>query len=106
MQFVNDNGALVAYRNGEMLRIESWGKDALRVRSTKLGKFTGNNWALTEDVPSSKAEITFEKRDHWVGDGTIDQREYAIITNGRIKAEINFVGIISFFRELSIRLMP
>ncbi|MCQ2494137.1 MAG: family 31 glucosidase [Lachnospiraceae bacterium] len=99
MQFVNDNGALVAYRNGEMLRIECWGKDSLRVRATKLGKFTGNNWALTEEVPEVKGEIKFFEREHWVGDGNIDTREYASITNGRIKAEINFVGIISFFRD-------
>lgn len=99
MQFVNDNGALVAYRNGEMLRIECWGKDSFRVRATKLGKFTGNNWALTEKVPEIKGDIEFFERDHWVGDGNIDKREYASITNGRIKAEINFVGIISFFRD-------
>ena len=42
MKFINDNGALVFYHNGEMCRIEAWGKDSFRVRSTMLGKFTGN----------------------------------------------------------------
>ncbi|MCR4617450.1 MAG: family 31 glucosidase [Lachnospiraceae bacterium] len=99
MSFEKENGALVCYRNGEKLVIEPWGKDSLRVRSTKFGKFTGNDWALTEKVPATEAKIEFFERDHWVGDGTIDKREYASITNGRIKAEINFVGIISFFRD-------
>ena len=26
MRFVNDNGALVFYRNGETVRIEAWGR--------------------------------------------------------------------------------
>ncbi|MBQ3899776.1 MAG: family 31 glucosidase, partial [Lachnospiraceae bacterium] len=99
MSFEKENGALVCYRNGEKLVIEPWGKDSLRVRATKFGKFTGNDWALTEKVPACDAKIEFFERDHWVGDGTIDKREYASITNGRIKAEINFVGIISFYRD-------
>ena len=91
MSFANENGALVCYRNGEKLMIEPWGKDSFRVRATKFGKFTGNDWALTEAVPKLDAKIEFFERDHWVGDGTIDKRQYASITNGRLKAEINFV---------------
>ena len=59
MKFVNDNGALVFYTMGEMVRIEAWGKDSLRVRATKQGKFTGNLWALTEKVNLSDAQILF-----------------------------------------------
>ena len=44
MKFVNDNGALVFYHMGEIVRIEAWGKDSLRVRATRQGKFTGNIW--------------------------------------------------------------
>ena len=44
MKFEIQKNALVFYTKGEMCRIESWGKDALRVRSTMLGKFTGNVW--------------------------------------------------------------
>ncbi len=99
MGFEKENGALVFYHNGEKLMIEPWGKDSLRVRSTKLGKFTENRWALTEEPAKCEAKIEFFERDHWVGDGTIDKRDYASITNGRIKAEINFVGIISFYRD-------
>ena len=37
MRFEEKDGALLAYHQGEMLRIESWGEDSLRVRATKLG---------------------------------------------------------------------
>lgn len=48
MRFEEKDGALLAYHQGEMLRIESWGEDSLRVRATKLGGFTNEDWALTE----------------------------------------------------------
>ena len=99
MRFSEENGALVFYQNGEMGRIEAWGRDSFRVRSTMLGKFSENNWALTEEVEKTTATIKIEKEDHWCGDGTIDQKEYASITNGHIRAVINFVGIISFFKD-------
>ena len=99
MRFSNDNGALVFYHQGEMTRIEAWGKDSFRVRSTMLGKFTGNIWALTEKVPSVQTRITLEQEDHWVGDGTIDKKEIATIVNGRLKAVVNFAGILSFYRD-------
>ncbi len=99
MQFSNDNGALVAKLNGETLRIEPWGNNALRVRSTMLQAFTDHDWALTEEAPKSNAEIKFFERDNWVGDGTINQQPYASIRNGRIKAEVNFAGVITFFRD-------
>ena len=99
MKFVNDNGALVFYRNGEMVRIEAWGSDSFRVRATMLGKFTDNVWALTEQVKKCDTKIDIYEVDHWVGDGTIDKKEEASIVNGRIKAVVNFVGIISLYKD-------
>ncbi len=99
MRFENDSGALVCYNNGEILRIEAWGKDSFRVRSTMLGKFTGKNWALSETPAKTEPSVKVESVDHWAGDGTIDKREMATITNGRIKAVVNFVGIISFYKD-------
>ena len=46
MRFENDNGALVCYHQGEILRIEAWGADSLRVRATMDYAFTGKEWAL------------------------------------------------------------
>jgi len=99
MRFVDDNGALVFYLNGEMTRIESWGKDSLRIRSTMLGKFTDNQWALTEEVDRTPAIIDISLEDFWVGDGTIDKKEIASITNGRIKAVVNFAGVITLYKD-------
>lgn len=99
MRFENDNGALVCYKSGEILRIEAWGKDSFRVRSTMLGKFTGKDRALTEIPAKTDASVTIEMTDHWAGDGTIDQREQAVIVNGRMKAVVNFAGVISFYKD-------
>ena len=85
MRFENDNGALVFYRKGETVRIEAWGEDSFRVRSSMSAKFSGNDWALTEKVNKCDTQIVIEEEDHWVGDGTIDKKEIATITNGRIE---------------------
>lgn len=91
MDFRNENGVLTARRNGETLRIEAWGKDSLRVRATMFSKFTGNDWALTErpEQASPVVEITGEE----YGEPS------ACITNGRIKATVNFAGVITFYRD-------
>ena len=47
MSFSRDGNALVIRRQGETVKIEAWGKDSLRVRSTMQSQFTGNLWALT-----------------------------------------------------------
>ena len=99
MKFVNDNGALVFYTHGEMCRIEAWGKDAFRVRSTMLGKFSGNDWALTEACEKPETQIIFGSERYWDGNGEPEMMENATIINGRIKAVVNFVGIISFYRD-------
>ena len=91
MQFKEENGALIARQNGETLRIEAWGKDSLRVRATRLPSFTEQDWALTED-PGGEV-------DHWVGDGTMDKRQIASVTNGRIRAVVNFRGVMVFYRD-------
>ena len=99
MQFVKDGGALVCRHAGETLRIEAWGQDAFRVRASMAARFTGNDWALTEKIDSSNAQITIAEEDHWVGDGTIDKRPIATIVNGRLKAVVNFAGVLSFYRD-------
>ena len=68
MIFENDNNALVFKRNGETVRIEAWGKNALRVRSTMLKDFTGCDWALTEKPEGSKPEVKFFDAEY-AGDG-------------------------------------
>lgn len=99
MRFENDNGTLRFYHQGEQGLIEAWGQDSLRVRTRINSRFTGNNWALTEPLVQCDTQITITEEDHWVGDGTIDKRELATITNGRLKAVVNFAGVISFYKD-------
>ena len=99
MRFEKDGLALVFFHGGERVRIEPWGRDSLRVRATVLPGFSGNDWALTEEAERPETEITIEEVDHWVGDGTVDKREQATIVSGRLRAVVNHVGILSFFKD-------
>ena len=99
MRFTNDNNALIAQNNGETLRIEAWGPDSLRIRSTMFSEFKNLEWALTEKPAASVPSVEIAEEDHWVGDGTIDKKPIATITNGRIKAVVNFAGVITFYRD-------
>lgn len=100
MRFQIDHGALVARHNGETLRIEAWGKDSLRVRATRLSQIQDENWALTEAVPESGAEVTIaDKAPEGCMDVRADSKSYGIIRNGRIAAVVNDAGIIMFLRD-------
>ena len=57
------------------------------------------DWALTEKVPAEKTAVSIGEADHWVGDGTIDKKPIASIENGRIRAVVNFAGVITFYRD-------
>ena len=74
MKFEQDGSALLCFHQGERLRIEPWGQNSLRVRSTMGRDFSGNAWALTETVDTLPAQIDIGEADHWVGDGSMDKR--------------------------------
>ena len=84
--FINDNNVLIVKHQYETLRIEAWGKDALRVRSTLYPSFTDNDWALTEEVNGSQAHKAINEK-------------LAVITNGRISAQVNPLGVIAFYKD-------
>jgi len=68
---------------GEILWIEAWGKDALRVRATKLHEMPENDWALIHPKTAPIAEVQeFEGG--------------AIVKNGKIRAFIEANGKITF----------
>ena len=84
MFLIQDHTLIVRHR-GETLRMEGWGKDSLRIRSTMYPEFTDHDWALTE--PSAhEAEITIED-------------SQAVITNGRIRAVVNPQAVITFYKD-------
>ena len=87
IRFFEDGGALVARLRNETLRIEGWGRNALRVRATKLNRMPDHAHALTEEV-THQAAVSI--------DNTTQSAE---ITNGRIRATVNRVGIICFYRD-------
>ena len=99
MQFIMENHALIARKGGETLRIEGWGTDALRVRAWMDHNACVCDWALTEKPGKSACDIRIGEEDFWVGDGSISKVPCAEITNGRIRATVNFAGVISFFRD-------
>ncbi len=99
MKFTAEKNALLASRGGETLRIEGWGKDSLRVRAVMYNGWTGNDWALTETPGESYCKVTVGTEDFPNGDGTTGSVPCAEITNGRIRATVNFAGVISFYRD-------
>lgn len=106
MRFHYEKNILTAEHNGELLQIEAWGENSLRIRSTMYPKFTGNTWALTERLPSREesdksptvsAEINRTTRvNEWEESVT---EPYAHITNGSLTVEINYVGVLSFYKD-------
>ena len=99
MIFTAEGNALIARRGGETLRIEGWGRDSLRVRAVMYDGWTGNDWALTEKPEDAKCGIRIGTEKNPNGDGTFGDVPCAEIVNGRIRATVNFAGVISFYRD-------
>ena len=62
MRFTRNGNALIAKHQTETIRIEPWGRNSLRVRTTRQMQFTGRDEALTEEVPAEgrQAEIAID----------------------------------------------
>ena len=99
MRFSQKDNGLLCRRQGELLRIEPWGRDALRIRATMNPDFTGEEWALTETPDNVRAEIVFGEESHREGDGTYKNYPCASITNGRIRATVNHGGVITLYKD-------
>lgn len=90
MQFQNFQNGLMMKHQGETLFIEPWGNNAFRVRATRYPEFTGQNWALEEEVGKEgrRAEVEIT-----------DAGKMAQITNGRLKITVNQNGVLSFYKD-------
>ncbi len=99
MEFLKNDNALYVYKNGETLKIEPWGKDALRVRATMNPEIPDKTWALTENTDAITPEIRFFEEEYYNSGGFMDKRKMAEITNGRIKAVVNDGSVISFYKD-------
>ncbi len=96
MFFQKEGNALIARRSGETLRIEGWGRNALRVRAVMNNAWTGQDYALTEIPEETECEILIGTEENPGGGGMVPCAE---IRNGRICATVNFAGVISFYRD-------
>lgn len=88
-----DGNRLVHRLGNELLCIEPWGKDGLRVRATVGPEILETPWALTEPVE---------------GEATIDvTADAAVIRNGKISARVQDIftqsGYLQFFRHTGDR---
>ena len=82
MSFRNENTALIYEFNAEHVRIEAWGKNALRVRATPNHTLSGKNRALLCEKEEVIPTIEIEQ-------------ESAYIENGKIRAEIDKNGKVT-----------
>ena len=81
-----DGNRLVLRKDTELLWIEPWAKNSLRVRAVRHIDVPDENWALLPQENPGEAVITIEN-----GEGTIQ--------NGKITARINIAGMIYFYGE-------
>ena len=85
--YFEQKGNALCYRyESERLIIEPWGENSLRVRSTKLAEMPKEDWALLTLENPGTPKITVKE------DG-------GEIVNGKIRAEINLIGKITFYNQ-------
>ncbi|MGN0298974.1 MAG: TIM-barrel domain-containing protein [Lachnospiraceae bacterium] len=106
MRIYNEKNKLIIAQNGTQVWIEPWGADSLRVRMTAQAEMDSHDWALTEKMPETKAEISYQMLD--VTDPWYRGEEYsryhqtgvqAQLVNGKITAKVNHEGWISFYNQ-------
>ena len=81
---IAEKNRLVRLYDSEILWIEGWGKNALRVRSTKCAQMPSEDWALLSQDTQAIIKI----------DGSC-----ASIQNGKIRAEVLESGKIKIFNQ-------
>jgi alpha-D-xyloside xylohydrolase len=86
--FNQQDNALIWTRDGEILRIEPWGRDSLRVRATVAA-------AIRDDLPGALLEPTPSQPIIELGE------TQAFIRNGGIEARLSTDGKLAFFASAS-----
>ena len=82
MFFIKDN-ALLRRNDKELLCIEPWGKNSLRVRATQRYEFLPDDHSALEAPENIEADITIEDKT-------------AVITNGNITCRVSSGGVLLF----------
>lgn len=97
-----DGKALLYCFDNEIVRIEPWGKNALRVRATYNTCINDNDWALTEPVEETESCVTtYTDPNAAAPNGFYEPKNdsYTQITNGNISARIDLRGVITFVNQ-------
>ena len=97
-----DGKALLYCFDNETVRIEPWGRNALRVRATYNAEINSNDWALTEPVEDTDSRITiYTDPNAAPPSGFYEPKNdsYTAITNGNITAKIDPRGVITFVNQ-------
>ncbi|HZJ57858.1 MAG TPA: TIM-barrel domain-containing protein, partial [Clostridia bacterium] len=84
--FNKEGQRLIFSYDSEKLWIEPWGDNALRIRATKMAEMPKEDWALLSHDNDSMADISITPYG-------------ATIVNGKIKAELNSAGKITFYNQ-------
>ncbi len=84
MSFYSENNKLFYRYDNELIQVEPWGKNSVRIRATKQEAFPNENWALNEAEPQ-EAQII-------IG-------ETAELTNGKITVKIGQRGKMSVYNQ-------
>lgn len=85
--YFEQKGDALCYRyQAERLMIEPWGENSLRVRAVKSAEMPAEDWALLPPAKACRPQIVVRE------DG-------GEIANGKIKAEINLIGKLSFYNQ-------
>ncbi|MDO4274363.1 MAG: glycoside hydrolase family 31 protein [Eubacteriales bacterium] len=85
MAFKVDGNKLIYRNDSEILQIEPWGANSLRVRGTKTAAVSQELWALMEQ-PFCEAKIKVEGKT-------------ASITNGKLTASFNEFGWLTYYNQ-------
>jgi len=108
--FRTEGTSLIYKRDYEILRIEPWGEDSLRVRAAKQAAIMDEDWALLPQDKGGKANeagaISAEAGGDTAGNTDCDARivisidgTEASVTNGKITAKVSSAGKISFYNN-------
>lgn len=84
--FKVEGNKLIRQYDSEKLYIEPWGENSFRIRSINQAEFIDNEWALLPQKSSNDVKIK------------VDGNE-ACIQNGKIRAEIDAGGKLTFYNQ-------
>ena len=84
--FIKSPDKLEFVKKGEVLRIEPFGRDTLRFRSTRSLRIADEDWNLLKPEDTGEFSVTLSE-------------DRATVTNGNIKAEVTAEGRVTYYNS-------